>query len=272
LRGQLIKLKPHHTDPTVDDDRIEQLEKENNLLKDKLKSLSYQIKAQQPHVVRSHAYHATSSKIISSKSKFAQLNATRRMQIPLPEEHSVQSLPHHGRVKSTEFLEAHVQSLETENNDLKRQIDKMEQKFQFEYEKLKEDTIGNQKIAVSENIETIKLQKQMNEKNAELVLCQLKLKKLEQEYEILKSTKDLALNDLNQCLESLRKEKMASYDLERENLKLKSFGVEKRETAQNDADLENLKRENEILKQTNEVLKNKCVTIKIYSKNYAYTK
>lgn len=134
---------------------------------------------------------------------------------------------------------------------LRMQLKERELNFEEDLLKLKNQVSHDHKQSLQENIDQIRLQRELKEKANQYTELYQKFNNLQQQHLQLKDNHDNLLNEIERYHQQLKQEQQRSLTLRTE---LKNSSHNQREILELKERVEDLKRDNEILKESNEKL------------------
>ncbi|BFZ12751.1 hypothetical protein BsWGS_15789 [Bradybaena similaris] len=143
----------------------------------------------------------------------------------------------------------HVYEMEIET--LKEQLKLREAEYEEDILKIKQQITSEQKINLQENIDMIKLQREVKEKSTMLIALQERYQQLEDSTRAVKQSHDQILRELEHLSLQLQEEQNRNLSLQQE---LKQTATERRKAIDLQEQVSDLKKECEVLKEANQNL------------------
>ena len=201
--------------------RILELEKENNMLKDKLAVAKQQLSAQSKKPVSS-AYSYIGHRIdtgrgVKGDGARTPRNAGSRNEALPRYGHSLLEEAREENAKLHEALlmmEERLQEAERESDHLKDQLRQQQVDKNEGIVKFKEAVNKDFKSGIEENVEIIKLQREIKEKSTKFTSLQLQYQTLEENLKSVKSTNQHLLAELERLNRDLQEENTKNIDLQ----------------------------------------------------------
>nr|CAB3265690.1 protein fantom [Phallusia mammillata] len=245
-------------------DLIRKINKENNLLKQKLHVMQQQLQTNK----RSTPYNNVTSKINTGRSPkpsekhessahgkhTSQDRSSTRSMSPSRYGHSLleesRNENHHLREQII-ALQNNVASMQDENDALHQQIRKFHADHENDVLKFHEHINSTQRSTVGENIGLIKLQRQMKEKSNNFTEMETRFHKLQTDYNQLRRSYEKVLDETEKLKTHLLDEESRSISLQNQ---LKHGSSHQQKVGQQQEQIRELEKEVEILKDANERL------------------
>lgn len=252
------------------------LEKQNNQLKSKLLVARQQL---QTHGKKTTPYDHIQSRIntgISPKKGISlqkQQRIREQMRVQgsptpardsaigqppvLPQPRYGHSLLEEARLEKQELedLVSHLQEqlgdYENKIDFLQEQIHQKEIEHEEDLQKLRQQVSGNQRSSIQENVELIKLQREVKDKVAKLQSLQGKYQNLEELLNKVKSSHEQSLQELEKLASKLKEEQVKNTNLQND---LKHGNISQRTLAQKEEQITDVKAEVQLLKEAHEKL------------------
>ncbi|XP_048576646.1 protein fantom-like isoform X2 [Nematostella vectensis] len=259
-------------------DKIIELEKQNGLLKNKLTVAKQQIQTQSKRTtpydnvtprINTGLHHVRTPSGNRLKKNLRVQGADVRpgsMATPplLPQPRYGHSLLEEARLEKRELeevigqLEDEVQVLEEEKRMLKLQLEQNELEHQEELNRARDQLTGMQRGNLQENVELIKLQRDVKDKMTKLQAVQAKYQSLEENLAKVKISHSQVLDEMDSLNTKLKEEQTKNMMLKNE---MKSKGIAEKSMTEQVQLITDLKAENEILKEANEKLVNSAFDV-----------
>uniref|UniRef100_K1QMS1 Protein fantom n=1 Tax=Magallana gigas TaxID=29159 RepID=K1QMS1_MAGGI len=251
-------------------DHIRDVEKQNVQLKEKLMLTKQQLSTVGK---RTTPYNRVGSRIdtgISKTSHHSDSRLTKNMRVVGPQEgfrgqqvshtHSLQQQRGHGLMEHTRAeirhkddqiaqLNEHLNMCEIEIENLRQQIKMKESDYEEDLLKIKQQITAEQRATVQENIDLIKLQREVKEKSTKLSAVTEKYAILEENLHAMKRSHDNMLMEMENLNMQLKEEQNRVLTLQNE---LKFGTTNNRKIIELQEQLSCLEKENQILKEANE--------------------
>lgn len=144
-----------------------------------------------------------------------------------------------------------INMYELEIRQLKEQLHLRETEYEEDLVKIKHQITAEQKVSVQENIDLIKLQREVKEKSTQLLMLQEKYSLLEENLHTVKRSHDTLLIEMENTNLQLKEEQNRSLALQNE---LKLGSTNQQRLVEMQEQVTDLQRETEILKDANEKL------------------
>ncbi|XP_046557106.1 protein fantom-like isoform X4 [Haliotis rubra] len=148
-------------------------------------------------------------------------------------------------------LQERINVYELEIESLKEQNRMRESEFEEDILKIKQQITAEQKVNLQENIDMIRLQRQVKEKSTRLTAIQDKYSSLEENTRVIKMNHDQVLMKMEELNMKLKDEENKSLTLQNE---LKYNSANQRKVVELEEQVSDLQKESQILKEANEKL------------------
>lgn len=251
---------------------VRELERQNSHLKNKVALLK-----QQSHSAarRPSPYGHVKAKVntgVHSRTKSSQqqrISQNLRVQgdnfkpakhVPpplLPQPRYGHSLLEEARIEKEELeqvihsLQEDIRALEADRRELRDELRQREREHELVMTKVREELSGAQRNNIQENVDMIKLQREVKEKATKLQALETKYLSLNENLSKMKESHSQVLDNMEKLNEKLKEEQAKSLMYQNE---LKSSGVTSRTLVEQQQLIDDLKAERDILKQANENL------------------
>ncbi|XP_067853984.1 protein fantom isoform X2 [Heptranchias perlo] len=252
-------------------DRVCELEKQNEGLRNRLVAAKQQLQVQGR---RNTPYSYVQSRINTGLKKvhevaFTQENLKKGIRVQDPElttRCTQPMVPRYGR-SLLEDTRAEVRNLENCIESQKVQMEEMEQTVEIlreqmrkkdkEYEEsllhLREHQATGQRTAIRDNVDMIKLQKQLVDKAAALTVLEGKFLQIQENQRTMKASHDALMNKVDELNEQLKKERSKCLCLENQ---LHSTSFSQKATEELQERVNDLQKERDLLKENYDKLYN----------------
>ncbi|XP_066290369.1 protein fantom-like isoform X4 [Branchiostoma lanceolatum] len=250
--------------------KIRDLEKENRLLKEKVMVAKQQLSSQGK---RHTPYTGVQSRINTGMKKVGQMVAVQQrlkpgMRVQGPEDVRTTSrsaqpsvLPRYGHslleeareeIRSLEDLVSNLQDqirdLEGETDVLREQMRLKDAEHEEELLRMREQMAAGQRGSIQENVDMIRLQRELKEKATKLTAMQAKYTNLEENLRTVKGSHDQVLREMDGLREHLKAEQNRVLRLQNE---LKQGATAHRTIIELQERVVDLEKENDIIKEAN---------------------
>ncbi|XP_067651387.1 protein fantom-like isoform X8 [Haliotis asinina] len=148
-------------------------------------------------------------------------------------------------------LQERINVYELEIESLKEQNRMRESEFEEDILKIKQQITAEQKVNLQENIDMIRLQREVKEKSTRLTAIQDKYSSLEENTRVIKMNHDQVLMKMEELNMKLKDEENKSLTLQNE---LKYNSANQRKVVELEEQVSDLQKESQILKEANEKL------------------
>ncbi|XP_052231915.1 protein fantom-like isoform X2 [Dreissena polymorpha] len=253
-------------------EKISRLEKQSHQYREKLELAKQQLASASK---RPQQYPHAMSRINTGIHKTApdpRLTKNMRVTGP-PQDHRTRGAPgspsrgqshtvHYSALEDTRMENHRLESLVAQQNEqinmyelemrqLREQVHLKEKEYEEDLTKIKHQITAEQRTSVQENIDMIKLQREVKEKSTKFLMLQEKYSMLEENLRSVKRSHDTLLMEMESVNMQLKEEQNRSLALQNE---LKMGSAKQHELIQLNEQVNSLKREIEILKDANEKL------------------
>lgn len=255
-------------------ERVHKLEKQNESLRNKLISTKQQLQVQ-GH--RSCPYSSIQSRVNAGLKKESEAAvvpecAKRGMRFESLELRSSdpvlpkcgQSLLEDSRAEIrnletvVESQRKHIEELEYAREVLVSQLRRKEKEIEESILRLKEQGTASQRLNIQDNVEMIKVRKQLAEKSNALSVMEAKFLQFQENLKNLKTNHDALLAKGDELNIQLKEERSKSFHLQKE---LQSVTISNRRTEELQEIINDLEKENELLKENYDKLHNSVFSL-----------
>ncbi|XP_013398860.1 protein fantom isoform X4 [Lingula anatina] len=246
--------------------KIRNLEKENGLLKEKLMVTKQQLSTQGK---RNTPYSHVESRIntgIPKPPTSERITRNLRVAGPRESQRSVHSpgLPRYGHslLEEARAENRHLEGVIEQQNEqiniyeqdiefLREQLRVKEAEFEEDLLRIKQQMSAEQRVTLQENVDLIRLQREVKDKATKLTSLQEKYTRMEENLRTVKSSHDQVLREMEALNQQLKQEENRVMSLQNE---LKLGSTSRRKIVELEEQIIDLKKESEILKEANEKL------------------
>ncbi|KAK6185889.1 hypothetical protein SNE40_008027 [Patella caerulea] len=252
-------------------DKMKELEKQNHLLKDKLVVAKQQIATLNQRVTGYEYVQARIDTGIPHRpgSPTSNIKITRNIRVAGPSQSLTQKRRPHSptmHYQQTSFEDIQMKKrMEQEVGNQREQIDiykreiqslheqirKRESEFQQDMSKVQHQMTADHKVNLKENVDLIKLQREISSKSSKIMDLESKYARMEENMHIVKSNRDEMLMEMERLNYNLKEEQNKVLTLQNE---IRNFSAKERKLYEIEEKANALERDNEILKEANEKL------------------
>lgn len=245
-------------------ERIQELETQNKRLRENLQVTKIQLQTQKKST--NSVYSGVSSRIDTGIPKSATSLNSSRQQVRTIATNNYSSYRNNQedliRLRELEdtisSLQNQIIEYETQIELLNTQLREKDLNFEEDLLRLKNQVSQDQKNSVQENIEQIKLQRELKEKSNQYTELFAKFNQMTQQHMKLKENHDKLLNEIENYSLQIKREQQKSLGLKTE---IKNLSQTHRETLELKETIEDLRRDNDVLKEANEKLLNSAFSL-----------
>ncbi|XP_039255957.2 protein fantom-like [Styela clava] len=249
-------------------DQIRKLQKDNEMLKQKLHVANQQLLTQgRRHTPYGHVQSRINSGIERRPFSARERSKTgTRSKSPGQDSFATSVGPRYGHSLLEEAreenknmqnviirLQEQLANAESENNQLQNELRLKNVAHEDDVLKFKEHLNSNKKTTLGENIELIRIQRELKEKSSAFNAMEARYRELQDTHQNIRLNYDKVLQEMEHLKSRLHEEESRSFSLQSQ---MKGGGTSQRKTAELQQTIYDLERELEILKDANERLTN----------------
>ncbi|XP_073432251.1 protein fantom [Dendrobates tinctorius] len=157
-----------------------------------------------------------------------------------------------------ESQRSRAEQLERASETLRDELHRKEQEYEETFLQLREQQVGDQRTTIKENVVTIKLQKQLADKNRALTEMESKLNLLQENLKTVKTSQEAFVMDVENLNSQLKEERLKNFHLEKQ---LQTSTFSQRRVDELLDRINDLEKERDLLKENSDKLFNSAFEV-----------